>query len=291
MAVVIITGSNSGFGFEGTLAFARNGDTVYATMRNTEKGRRLQQAAEAEQLSIRIRTLDVSRPQTFTPFIRTVVDEAGSIDVLVNNAGIVCPGSLEDISESALRRVMETNFFGPVLLTRSLLPQMRSQGHGYIIMTSSLSGMAGLPGELAYSASKFALEGATESLRHEIDRWGIKLALVEAGMYTTALFDGCVEAEVPLPGDYPPDSPYRPLIESQLRKIRDRLPEAFHPRRVGELFVEIAGSDGSQLRWPADPVAVKVLATMFGHDDAGRDAFLRGVSDTDWWSRGEDHAG
>jgi len=290
MAVVIITGSSSGFGFEGALAFARNGDTVYATMRNVQRGHRLQQAAEAEHLSIRIRTLDVSQPQTFEPFIRTVVDEAGSIDVLVNNAGIVCPGALEDISESALRGVMETNFFGPVLLTRTVLPQMRHQGRGYIIMTSSLSGMAGLPGELAYSASKFALEGATESLRHEIDRWGIRLALVEAGMYTTGLFDGSLESSVPLPEEYPKDSPYRPLIESQLRKIRDRLPEAFHPRQVGELFVTIAGSDGSQLRWPADEVAVKVLATMFGQDDAGRDAFLRGVSATDWWSRGETDA-
>jgi NAD(P)-dependent dehydrogenase (short-subunit alcohol dehydrogenase family) len=290
MAVVIITGSSSGFGFEGALAFARNGDTVYATMRDVKKGSHLQQSAEGEDLAIRIKALDVNQPQSFDPFINGVIDEAGRVDVLVNNAGIVHPGALEDLSEAALRQVMETNFFGPMLLSRSVLPHMRAQGDGYIIMTSSLSGMAGLPGELAYTASKFALEGATESLRHEIDRWGIKLALVEAGMYTTGLFDSCVEAEVPLPEDYPKDSPYRPLIESQLRKIRDRLPEAFHPRQVGELFVTIAQSDGSQLRWPADEVATKVLSTMFGQDDTARDAFLRMVSDTQWWSKGEDRA-
>jgi len=290
MAVVIITGSSSGFGFEGALAFARNGDTVFATMRDVAKSKELLQAADAEHLSITIKTLDVAQPHTFGAFIKEVTEETGSVDILVNNAGMVCPGSLEDISEQDLRLVMETNFFGPVLLTRAMLPQMRSQGHGFIIMTSSLSGIAGLPGELAYAASKFALEGATESLRHEIDRWGIKVALVEAGMYTTRLFDSCMEGELPLPGGYPKHSPYRPLIESQLRKIRKRLPEAFHPRRVGELFVEVAQSDGSRFRWPADEVAVKVLSTMLAQDDQERDAFLRMVADTDWWSRGEDHA-
>jgi NAD(P)-dependent dehydrogenase (short-subunit alcohol dehydrogenase family) len=290
MAVVIITGSNSGFGFEGALAFARNGDTVYATMRDVARGERLQQAADAENLSITIASLDVTQPKTFEPFIRKVTAEAGGVDVLVNNAGMVRPGALEDLSEVALRQVMETNFFGPMLLTKAVLPHMRLRRRGMIIMTSSLSGMAGLPGELAYAASKFALEGATEALRHEVDRWGISLALVEAGMYSTGLFDPHLADAKVLPDDYAEDSPYRPLIESQLRKIRDRLPEAFHPRKVGELFVTIAESDGSRLRWPADEVAVKVLSSMLAQDDEARDAFLRSVSDTDWWSRGEDRA-
>jgi len=290
MSVVIITGSNSGFGFEGALAFARNGDTVYATMRDVAKGERLQQAADQERLVVRIRALDVSKPATFGPFLDSVVEESGSVDVLVNNAGMVHPGALEDLSEAALRQVMETNFFGPMLLTKAVLPHMRRRRRGMIIMTSSLSGMAGLPGELAYAASRFALEGATEALRHEVDRWGISLALVEAGMYSTGLFDPHMAGARLLPEDYPDNSPYRPLIESQLRKIRDRLPEAFHPRKVGELFVTIAQSDGSQLRWPADEVAVKVLSSMLAQDDKARDAFLRLVSDTDWWSEGKDHA-
>ena len=291
MAVVIITGSNSGFGFEGALAFARNGDTVYATMRDVAKGGALRRAADAEHLAIRISRLDVSQPQTFDAFTKKVSGEAGGIDVLVNNAGIVRPGALEDLSESALRLVMETNFFGPMLLTRAVLPQMRKQQSGFIIMTSSLSGIAGLPGETAYTASKFALEGATEALRHEIDRWGIKVALVEAGMYSTAIFDSYTSGENLLPGNYPEHSPYRALIESQLRSIRDRKSEAFDPRRVGALFVTIAQSDGRQLRWPADEVATKVLDSMFAQDDAARDAFLRMVSGTQWWSEGRDDAG
>ena len=290
MAVVVITGSNSGFGLEGALAFARNGDTVYASMRDPAKAGRLQAAAREEHLSIHTCKLDITQPKTFDAFIEGIVDEAGSLDVLVNNAGIVRPGALEDIPEAALRLVMETNFFGPLLLTRAVLPHMRAQGGGYIIMMSSLSGIAGLPGDLPYAASKFALEGATEALRHEVDRWGIKLALVEAGMYATGIFDSYTAQQVKLPNDYPQDSPYRPLVESRLSEIYNRRSEAFDPRIVGELFVNIAKSDGTQLRWPADAVATKVLKTMLGHDDAGRDEFLRMVSDTAWWSEGRDHA-
>ena len=290
MAVVVITGSNSGFGLEGALAFARNGDTVYASMRDPAKAGRLQAAAREEHLSIHTCKLDITQPKTFDAFIEGIVDETGSLDVLVNNAGIVRPGALEDIPEAALRLVMETNFFGPLLLTRAVLPHMRAQGGGYIIMMSSLSGIAGLPGDLPYAASKFALEGATEALRHEVDRWGIKLALVEAGMYATGIFDSYTAEQVKLPEDYPQDSPYRPLVESRLSEIYNRRAEAFDPRIVGELFVNIAKSDGTQLRWPADAVATKVLKTMLGHDDAGRDEFLRMVSDTAWWSEGRDHA-
>jgi NAD(P)-dependent dehydrogenase (short-subunit alcohol dehydrogenase family) len=290
MAVVVITGSNSGFGLEGALAFARNGDTVYASMRDVSKADRLQQAAREESLSINIRTLDITQPETFDAFIKDIVDEAGSIDVLVNNAGIVRPGALEDIPEAALRLVMETNFFGPLLLTRAVLPHMRAQGGGCIIMMSSLSGIAGLPGDLPYAASKFALEGATEALRHEVDRWGIKLALVEAGMYATGIFNAYMAEQVLLPDDYPEHSPYRPLVENRLGEVHSRRSQAFDPRIVGELFVTIAKSDGTQLRWPADAVAIKVLKTMFGQDDAGRDEFLRMVAGTAWWSEGRDHA-
>jgi NAD(P)-dependent dehydrogenase (short-subunit alcohol dehydrogenase family) len=290
MAVVIITGSNNGFGYEAALAFARNGDTVYASMRSVAKADRLLASAAADGLNIHVKALDVTRPETFAVFLQAIVDVEGRIDVLVNNAGIVYPGSLEDVPEAALRLVMETNFMGPLLLTRAVLPIMRQQRSGSIIMMSSLSGIAGLPGDLPYSASKFALEGATECLRHEVDRFGIKVALVEAGMYATGIFDAAMADGAMLPPGYPPDSPYRPLVESKLAKVRESLDRAFHPRIVGEMFVAIANSDGSQLRWQADPVAVHVVGAMFAQNDRQRDEFLRGASGTDWWSEGKDHA-
>ena len=284
MSTIILTGCNSGFGLEAALAFARNGDAVYATMRNLDNAGPLQAAAEQEGLGMEIRQLDVTQPVSFPSLIEEIVDETGSIDVLVNNAGILRAGAFEDLSEEMLREVVETNLFGPLLLTHTVLPHMRAQNHGYIIMISSLSGIAGLPGDVAYATSKFALEGATEALRHEVDRWGIKLALVEAGMYATGIFAKSLPEHSGLPDYYPPDSPYRPLVEYKLRAIRERLPDAPDPEAVGRLLVEIANSDGTQLRWPADNLAEKVLGTMLGQTDAERDAFLRQVSGTEWWS-------
>lgn len=285
MSVVVITGANGGFGLHGALSFARNGDTVFAAMRDVSKAGRLQSSGAAEGLQIVVRALDVTRPQTFEDFVSGVVAEAGGIDVLVNNAGVLRAGTAEDTSEESLRLVMETNFVGPVLLTRAVLPHMRERGTGCVIMVSSLSGLAGLPGDFSYTASKFALEGATEAMRHEVDRWGIRVALVEAGMYATGIL-GPPDAASDLPDGYPIDSPYRDLIRFKRKAVRERLPEAFDPQVVGDLFVRIATSDESRLRWPADPVAERVLATVFAQDDAARDRFLREVSATDWWSAG-----
>ena len=268
------------------LAFARRGDCVYACVRNLSRASSLEQLAGQEKLDIRLKLLDVTRPDSFGDFVAGVVEESGRIDILINNAGILHPGSWEDLSESKVRAVMETNFFGPMLLSRSVLPQMREQGSGYIIMISSLSGIAGLAGDVAYSASKFALEGATEALRHEVDRWGIRLALVQGGQYATNIFKGIAPDESPLPADYPSESPYRALVEFKLQHVLDGLPTALHPKGVAELLLEIADSDGSQLRWPADELSTRVLGAIQGQSDADRDAFLRMAGGTDWWSAG-----
>jgi NAD(P)-dependent dehydrogenase (short-subunit alcohol dehydrogenase family) len=286
MAVVLITGCSSGLGYAAAVAFARAGDTVYASMRDTRRGQKLRELARAERLDLRVIELDVHRPATFAGVIASIAEESGALDVLVNNAGVLRAGAFEDLEESALREVMETNFFGAFLLTRAALPQMRAQRRGYVIMMSSLSGIAGLPGDVAYTASKFAVEGATEALRHEIDRWNIRVALVEPGLYATQIFADSLPDDRVLPPGYPAASPYRELVEHRLRELKARLPDAFDPSLVGELLVRISRSDGRQLRWPADATGRRVLATMFAQDDAARDAFLRAVSGTDWWSDG-----
>jgi NAD(P)-dependent dehydrogenase (short-subunit alcohol dehydrogenase family) len=288
MATILITGCNSGFGMAGALAFARNGDHVYATMRHPDKAGPLRQAAAREQLNLHIKSLDVTLAATFGDLIQQIIDETGRIDVLVNNAGILRSGAFEDLSEQAIREVMETNYFGPLLLTRKVLPQMRKQRGGYIIMISSLSGIAGLAGDVSYTGSKFALEGATEALRHEIDRWGIKVALVQAALYATNIFAPDLSSGSSLPKDYPLDSPYRSLIKTKLAGLRDKLPDGLDPRVVGKLLVTIANSDGTQLRWPADDLSTMVSGTIFGQSDADRDAFLRNAAGTDWWSEGKD---
>ena len=279
MANVLITGCGSGFGREGALAFARRGDRVFATLRNTQQCAELEQLAADEKLDIHPRLLDVTKSDSFAGFVATLVAEAGHIEVLVNNAGILRPGAWEDLPESAIREVMETNFFGAMLLTRALLPHMRDQGGGYIINISSLSGIAGLAGDVAYSASKFALEGATEALRHEVDRWGIRVALVEAAQYATRIFR---ESSTPLP-----ESPYRALVDHKIQAANASQDQALPANIIGELLPVIADSDGSQLRWPADDLSRQVLRNLHGQSDTERDAFLRMAGDSDWWSNGD----
>lgn len=285
MATVLITGCSSGIGRSAALAFARRGDRVYATVRSDTDGEDLQTTADSEKLKLQTPRLDVTQPDTFKELIHRVVSEAGSLDVLINNAGILIPGAFEDLTEAQVRSVMETNFFGPMLLTRAVLPHMRRQRNGLIIMISSLSGLAGLAGDVVYSASKFALEGATEALRQEVDRWGIRLALVESGRYATRLDrnDG------QLPSDYPQDSPYHSLISAKLDDAACRSAQAMNPDGIGKLLVTIADSDIRQLRWPSDPLAVTVLNTLHGLDDTERAAFLDDVSANQWWRDGLAH--
>ena len=290
MSTIVISGCNSGFGLHAALAFARNGDTVYATMRKLDNATKLLTIAESEGLKIHLKKLDVKQSETFATVFDEILDEAQSIDVLVNNAGILRAGAFEDLSEAMIREVIDTNLLAPLLLSKAVLPTMRKQGSGYIIMISSLSGIAGLAGDVTYSASKFGLEGATEALRHEIDRWGIKLALVEAGMYATDIMSPSLADDSIFPDYYPDNSPYRQLIKTNLEAMRQRLPEALDPAIVGKLLVNIANSDGKQLRWPADAIATMVLEKMFAQTDAERDAFLRDVSASNWWSEGKDKA-
>jgi len=284
VAVVLITGCSSGIGLEAALAFAEAGDTVVATLRDPARAGALDAAAAARRLTLDIAPLDVTRPDSFAGCIDGVVARHGRIDVLVNNAGVLPVGAFEDFDEATLRAVMETNFFGPALLTRAALPVMRRQRSGYIIMISSLSGLVARAGDSLYAASKFALEGLSEGLRQEVARWNIRVALIEPAGFATNILRETARGSL---GACGPDSPYRPLIAAQQAALRDTLGTGFDPGDLARLIVAVSRSDGSRLRWAADPVAERVMATLFAGDDAARAAFIDSVSGAAWWAAGE----
>jgi NAD(P)-dependent dehydrogenase (short-subunit alcohol dehydrogenase family) len=286
MKIVVITGCSSGIGLEAALAFARAGDCVYATMRDLNKADILRQKAATEGLDIDISALDVTKPASFSFALDAIIKRAGHIDVLVNNAGILPVGAFEDIDEATLRQVMETNFFGPALLTRAILPHMRARRQGYIIMVGSLSGFAAKAGDSVYSASKFALEGLTEGFHHEVARWNIKTAIVQPGQYQTNIFTAKDSGTL---GSCREDSAYYPLIQLQQKELCQNLPNGFSPVDLAQMIVDISRSDGSRFRWPADPVAKRVSETIFAQSDAEREAFLRKVARIDWWISGASH--
>ena len=285
MAIVAITGCSSGIGLEAALAFAGAGDMVVATIRDLGRAGPLVDAARAHGAAIQIEPLDVTRPESFRPFVDAVVARHGRLDVLVNNAGVLPVGAFEDYDERELRSVMETNFFGPALLARAALPAMRRQNGGHIIMMSSLSGIAAKAGDSIYAASKFALEGLSESLRQEVARWNIRVSLVEPAGFATQIFRETASGSLGACGE---DSPYHPLISALQAEARNALGAGFDPKDLARLLVEIARSKGPRFRWAPDPVAERVTATLLAGDDAGRTAFLDKVSGVSWWMAGLD---
>lgn len=188
--IAVITGTSSGIGLLSAIELARKGFRVVASMRDLGRRERLDQAAQSAGVTqlLDIRQLDVTDFPAIPGFVDGVIQDHQRIDVLVNNAGFAMAGFAEDIQLGELRRQFETNFFGNVALTQAVLPAMRRQHSGHILMISSISGLHGAVGIGSYSASKFALEGWTESLRLEVAPLGIKVVLIEPGSFETDIW-------------------------------------------------------------------------------------------------------
>ena len=184
--VVVITGCRSGFGLLTAVGAARAGWTVYAGLRALDTGDDLRAASTG--LPVHPIQLDVTDEEQRRAAIDGVLQAEGRIDALVNNAGRPLGGFLEQLEEDELRALFDVNLFGVFSLTNLVLPTMRSQGSGRIVNVSSIAGRMAMPGLGAYAASKFALEGMTEALRHEVRAFGIGVFLIEPGPYKTDIF-------------------------------------------------------------------------------------------------------
>lgn len=181
--VWFITGASSGFGREIAEAALRRGDRVVAAARNVSRLADL--GSDDRVLAV---ALDVTDAKQRERAIGEALDRFGRIDVLVNNAGRTQVGAVEETTEKELRDLFELHFFAPAALTRLVLPHMRAQGGGAIVQMSSVGGQVTYPGFGAYCATKFALEGLTQTLRDEIAPFGIHTMIVEPGAFRTGLF-------------------------------------------------------------------------------------------------------
>jgi NAD(P)-dependent dehydrogenase (short-subunit alcohol dehydrogenase family) len=244
----LITGASSGIGLLTAVELARAGFRVIATMRDLGRREHLDRAAADAAVSDRIdvRRLDVTDFPAIAPLVASVIADYGRIDLLVNNAGFALGGFAEDIQLDELRAQFETNFFAQVAVTRAVLPQMRLQRAGHIIMVSSISGRIAGPGRSSYSASKFALEGWTESLRMETHSLGIRAVLVEPGPYATDIWERNIQLGQAVLSEA---SPNRANIE-KLRAFMEKLPRR-DPREVARLITRIAQAPNPKLRYLA----------------------------------------
>jgi len=244
----LVTGASSGFGLLIAVELAKRGCRVVAAMRDPGKRAALMQEADRAGAagSIEVVRLDVTDAETIEAAVSDMLRRHGRIDVLVNNAGMAVGGFVEEVPMAAWRAQMETNFLGLVAMTRAVLPAMREQGAGTIIQMSSVSGLWGIPGFGAYAASKFAVEGFSESLRHEVGPLGIRVAVVEPGAYRTAIWEkGFAEMHDRL------GSPYAGALKAVLGIARRTAETAPDPREVAELVGRLADKRRiTRLRYP-----------------------------------------
>ncbi len=188
--IALITGASSGFGLLTSVALARRGWRLLATMRDLSRREKLETAARGAGVLDRIEfhALDVTNAEQIARMADLVAKRGEPLHALVNNAGFAVPGFAEDVTDAELRDQFDTNFFGAAAVTRALLPLMRRQRFGHVVMVSSISGRLGYPGASSYAASKFALEGWAETLRYEMKTLGIQVVLVEPGSFKTDIW-------------------------------------------------------------------------------------------------------
>ncbi|MES2808469.1 MAG: SDR family NAD(P)-dependent oxidoreductase [Bacteroidota bacterium] len=193
---IFITGASRGFGKIWAEAFLKRGDNVIATARDTNT---LNDLVEKYGSAILPLQLDVNNREAGFAAVKQAKDKFGSIDVLINNAGYGLFGAIEETSEQEARDQIETNVFGLLWLTQAVLPVMRQQGYGHIIQVSSVLGVVTLPVLGIYNASKFAVEGLSESLAAEVKDFGINVTLIEPNGFSTDWAGASAAQVTPIP--------------------------------------------------------------------------------------------
>ena len=249
--VWFITGAGRGMGVDITRAALAAGHAVVATGRNPDAVSKAIGASD----DLLVVKLDVNNPADAEAAVQAAVARFGHIDVLVNNAGNFYAGFFEEITPEDFRAQVETNLFGPVNVTRAVLPVMRAQRSGLVVQISSTAGINGGEFTSAYAASKFGVEGWIESLTPEVAPFGIRTMLVEPGFFRTELL-------TPESTNYAKSS-----IDDYAEKTRQTVTawngmnglQGGDPAKLAKALIQLASQDEPPLRWAAGADAVKEL--------------------------------
>jgi NAD(P)-dependent dehydrogenase (short-subunit alcohol dehydrogenase family) len=266
--VWFVTGAGRGMGVDIAKAALAAGNAVVATGRRPEAVERALGGAQDDLLVVK---LDITSPADAEAAVQAAVERFGRIDVLVNNAGNFYAGFFEEISPEDFRAQIETTLFGPLNVTRAVLPVMRAQRSGLVVAISSTAGIVGQEFCTAYAASKFGVEGWIESLSPEVAPFGIRTMLVEPGFFRTELLT-------------PESTNYaEPSIEDYAERTEQTVAvwnsmngqQSGDPAKLANALVQLAGQDESPLRWAAGADAVETVEQkakdMLAQVDAYRD--------------------
>ncbi|MET0133825.1 MAG: SDR family oxidoreductase [Kibdelosporangium sp.] len=235
--VWFITGASRGLGLAFTEAALATGDRVVATARTVSS---LDQLATANGDRLLVLPMDVTDRAAVHDTVTAAVEHFGRLDIVVNNAGFLTMGTVEEFTEEQARAQMDTNFFGALWVSQEVLPQLRAQGSGHIVQISSIGALGGFSLTGLYSASKFALEGMSEALAAEAAGFGVKLTIVEPGGYWTDLYTtGLVTTE--------PNGVYAPLRAELEKQFADNSVDSL-PHLAAEALLKLVNSHEPPLR-------------------------------------------
>ncbi len=265
----IVTGCSSGIGLESALELARAGYTVYAGLRDEARAGPLKDGSSKDGSDIKTFQVNVADGESVRSAAGRILDEAGSIDVLVNNAGYGLFGSIEDISIQDMRKQFETNFFGAVEMIQQLAPGMRAQKSGRIINISSVAGRIGFPCSPAYVSSKFALEGLSECLRYELGAHGVQTVLIEPGVVKTKFMDNA-SMKAPKAG-----SPYAEITEKVIAGIRMMAELGTQATDVAKIVLKAATDPDPLPRYVVGNDAVMFLESKKTMTDAEFEDYIK----------------
>jgi short-subunit dehydrogenase len=250
--VAVVTGSSSGIGLETSLAFARNGFHTFATMRNLEvDSKHIMNIATKENLPLQAVQLDVNNDKSVKEAINRIVKEKDRIDIVVNNAGYDLAGAIEEISFDDMRAQFETNFFGAVKVMKAVIPIMRNQRNGKIVNITSMGGRIAIPFHSIYHATKFALEGLSESIQYELEPFGIKIILIEPGAVRSNFWKNMKTAAKPSrsESESTTDLPYSQMKIKISESLKQVAQNGIHPSEVAKAILAAITSNNPDFRY------------------------------------------
>ena len=256
--VAVVTGSSTGIGYETALTLARNGFYTYATMRNLEgdSEEKVTNISKSENLPLQVIKLDVNNDKSVIDAIDRIIEEKKRIDVTINNAGYALVGAFEETSKDDIIAQFETNFFGAIRVMQAVIPIMRKQRSGKIVNITSMGGRIAIPLDSIYHATKFALEGLSESIQYELEPFGIKVILIEPGAVESNFWKNLKMATKI--GD-PNISVYRKLENNISEALKQMVQNTIPSSQVAKVILQAVISDNPEFRYVVGEDAAMII--------------------------------
>jgi len=255
---VLITGATDGLGKAAALLLAERGYRLFAAGRSAEKRAQLDALAREKKLPLETLEMDVCDDASVNAGVLSVLNKAGAIDVLINNAGLVYAGAVEELRLEDWRKQFETNFFGVLRVTQAILPHMRERRKGRILMMSSVSGIVTPPTQGAYSASKHAIEAVANAMRSELYPFGIETILIEPGYIVTNIQQTAMELARPYQEEIR-DGPYAKIYATYWSSAKStRAQSKTTPEDCARIMLEAIEAPRPKARYGVTPLATLV---------------------------------